>query len=204
MTFNSLTTKIIISVAFIITVVIGVCTYILVQFQTVESRERERNSGIFISRLLYQHISQVMMMGNNEHIREFFLGLEKSLEVKHTFVFDGNGKIIFSNEESEIGGIADELHLQLYKQSANPTNYKVVEDKNTLSVVTLIMNEENCQRCHGVERTMLGALGVDISLVAEERKIVNDRIFSHPANSYFRRYLHFNCQTGKTPYKEPY
>ena len=175
MSLNSLTTKIIISVAIIITVVIGIYTFILVKFQTVESRDRERNSGIFISHLLYQHISQVMNTGNKEHIQEFFLGLGNSWEVQHIFVFDENGKIFYSNEESEIGSIADELHLKLFKQSANPINYKVVEDQKTLSVVTLIKNKEDCRRCHSVEHPILGALGVDISLIAAERKITNYR-----------------------------
>jgi signal transduction histidine kinase len=172
---KSLTTKIVISVAAIITIVIGVCTYIIVKVQTNELMEKAKRDGIFISHLIYQHIRHVMLTGNREEIRDLLLNIGQSREVRRIFVFDGEGRIFFSSNESEIGKKTDDLHQRLFAKDENPINFEIHEDRSTFSIVTAIQNKGECQICHGQKPQLLGALGLDISLVAAEKQIANNR-----------------------------
>ena len=172
---NSLTAKIIISVSIVITIAIGIFAYIIVRVQTNELMDRAKSNGIFISHLIYQHISQVMLTGNHGEIREFFLNIGRSEEVQRIFLFDNNGRIVFSSEAEEIGGMADDFYRQLLMSNDNPVNFKVYEDQKIFSIVTPVKNKQECQYCHGTKPRTLGVLGLDISLIPAEREIANNR-----------------------------
>ena len=172
---NSLTGKIILPVAAVITIVIGIFTYLIVKDQTEELRKRATQNGVYISHLIYQNIRQVMLTGKREEIEEFFLNMGQSLEIQRAFVFDEEGKIVYSSEEGDIGGRADGFHRRLFNKSVEPIKFEVSKDQKTLSVVKTIKNHKECKRCHSSNRSILGALGLDISLVPAEKEIVKNR-----------------------------
>lgn len=171
---NSVTAKIIISVAITISIVIGLFTYLIVGIQTNELMNRAKCNGIFISHLIYQHISEAMLRGGREEVQEFFSNISKSKDVLRVFVFDKGGKIIFSSEKNEIGERAN-FHRRLFGRGGNQSNFEVGEGHKTFSIVTPVQNKPECRRCHGKERHILGALGIDVSLIPAEREIASNR-----------------------------
>ena len=171
---NSVTAKIIVSVAITIAIVIGLFTYLIVGIQTNELMNRAKRNGIFISHLIYQHLSEAMLRGGREEVQEFFSNIKKTKDVLRVFVFDKEGKIIFSSEKKEIGERAN-FHRRLFERRRSLVNFKVGEDHKTFSIVTPVKNRPECQRCHGKERRILGALGIDVSLIPAEREIANNR-----------------------------
>ncbi|NOX96785.1 MAG: HAMP domain-containing protein [Nitrospirae bacterium] len=173
---NSLTAKIIVSVAITIAVVIGIFTYLIVGIQTDELMNRAKRNGIFISHLIYQHISEAMLRGGREEVQEFFPNIRKSKDVLRVFVFDEGGEIVFSSRGSEVGRKADDFHRRLFgRERGNLINFQVSKDHKIFSIVTPVKNKAGCQRCHGKERPVLGALGIDISLIPAETEIRNNR-----------------------------
>ena len=172
---NSLTGKIILPVSVVITIAIGIYTFIIVKDQTEELRKRATLNGVYISHLIYQNIRQVMLTGKHEETEKFFLNMVRSWEIQRAFVFDEEGKIVFSSEEGDVGDRADGFHRRLFAKSAEPIKVEVSEDQKTLSVVKTIKNHRECQRCHRTDRPILGALGLDISLVPAEKEITKSR-----------------------------
>jgi len=171
---NSITAKIIISVAITIAIVIGLFTYLVAGIQNSELINRAKCNGIFISHLIYQHIGQAMLRGGREEVQEFFSNIKKTKGVLRVFVFDKEGKIIFSSEENEIGKRTN-FHRQLFKRKRSLVNFEIGEDHKTFSIVTPVQNKPKCQRCHGKERPVLGAFGIDISLIPAERESASNR-----------------------------
>ncbi len=172
---RSLTVKLIASVAIVITIAIGICTYIIVKNQTNHLRERATLNGVYISHLIYQHIRQVMLVGNREEINDFFYDIGSSWEVQRVFFFDEQGNIVFSSEQRDIGRRVDDFHRQVFQRNEAPIKYDLITGQKLLTVVETIRNEGECQQCHGTGRAVLGALGIDISLVAAESEIARNR-----------------------------
>ena len=172
---NSLTAKIIISVGIVISVVIGVCAYIIVIVQTNELMDRAKRNGIYINHLVNQYVSQFMLTGNRKEIKEFFININKSEEVRKIFLFDENGRIVFSSNQNDIGMDADDFHRGLFENIEGRVKYKVQEKSGIFSIVTPISNKPECQQCHDTARATLGALALDISLVPAEKEIVKNR-----------------------------
>ena len=172
---RSLTVKLIASVAIVITIAIGICTYIIVKNQTNHLRERATMNGVYISHLIYQHIRQVMLVGNREEINDFFYDIGSSWEVQRVFFFDEQGNIVFSSEQRDIGRRVDDFHRQVFQRNEAPIKYDLITGQKQLTVVETIRNEGECQQCHGTDRAVLGALGIDISLVAAESEIARNR-----------------------------
>jgi signal transduction histidine kinase len=156
-------------------IAIGFCTYFIVKNQTRHMRERAAMNGIFISHLLYKHMRQVMLRGDRDEINDYFVNIGKSWEVQRVFMFDEHGDIGFSSEQSDIDTRVDDYHYQLFERGNAPIKYEIIGGQKKLVVVKTIENEVECQRCHGTGRPILGGLGIDISLVDEEREIARNR-----------------------------
>ena len=172
---TSLMAKIVVSVTLVITIVLGICTYVIVHNQTRELRERAEQNGVYISDLIHQLIRQVMLSGKREEIDEFILNVEQSGEVQRAFIFDEAGEIIYSSKENDIGRKADDFHRRLFDESSDSIIFRDSEDHQILSVVKLIKNNGECHDCHQIERPILGALSLDISLTNAEKEVVKNR-----------------------------
>jgi len=170
-----LTFKLIASVAIVITIAIGICTYIIVKKQTNHLREQASLTGIYISHLIFQNVRQGMLTGNREEINDFFHDIGSSWEVQRVFCFDEQGNIVFSSERIDIGRRVDDFHRQIFQRSEAPIKYDLLAGQKQLTVVKTLRNERECQQCHGPDRAVLGALGIDISLADAEIEVARNR-----------------------------
>ena len=137
---RSLTVKLIASVAIVITIAIGICTYIIVKNQTNHLRERATLNGVYISHLIYQHIRQVMLVGNREEINDFFYDIGSSWEVQRVFFFDEQGNIVFSSEQRDIGRRVGDFHRQVFQRNEAPIKYDLITGQKLFTVVETIRN----------------------------------------------------------------
>ena len=172
---DSLTAKIILFVGIVITVVIGTSAYIIVKLQTEELLERAKRDGIYTNHLINQYINQVMLTGNREEINNFFFDVGRSGEIRHIFLFDEFGRIVFSSDKREIGTEVEGFHRRLFDNKEGHVNYEVRDDRKIFSIVTPVSNKSECQQCHISAQPILGALVLDISMVPAIKEIAKNR-----------------------------
>jgi signal transduction histidine kinase len=162
-------------VGIVIAIVIGTCAYIIVKVQTKELMERAQRDGIYTNHLLNQYINHVMLTGTREEISDFFLDIDKSEEVRHIFLFDENGRIVFSSNENEIGREVGSFHWGLFENNKDSVNFQVQDNRKIFSIVTPVRNRRDCQQCHTPAQQTLGALVLDISIVPAVKEVVKNR-----------------------------
>ena len=118
-----------------------------------------------------------LAIGDNDTVRTQFKHLHEKVGELKVFVYDFNGKVSFSTEETAVGkhmgdflgiGAGKEISTMLENGESFSRSYQVrLEDEPFLAENASIQNEQRCFHCHGRDRKLLGG----ISVFSSERQV---------------------------------
>ncbi len=161
---SSLTAKITLVLSEIFLLTVAISAYIGLTIQEERLMDRTKLESVKISQVIYNQLQRTMLSGRKEDVQSFLLDLAGSSAFTKTetpneaSIFDPTGKIIFSTQTTLLNKTVDFDYGKVFK--ANEINVQVnqIARRQSITVLTPIVNKAQCQRCHGTGSIYLGGL----------------------------------------------
>jgi histidine kinase len=168
----SLKTKVIVGVSLILIIVLGLFTYhdmvTRVKFQLRKQEERAYE----ISDTVLRSIEYPMLDGEMDDVQAILQRLNTLKDVTVVNLSDVMGTIKYSGLPAHIGMVDNlEVTKKSLRTSSLVKGLEILGGDKILYHAMPIPNEENCHKCHGAKKKMLGVLTVGIDWAPTEDRI---------------------------------
>ncbi len=167
---SSLKTKIIVSVSAILAVTIGLGTWINIGYQRRQMENALQDNVLVISNTIERSLANAMLDGKSKDVQHILEAVGGYHNISEVSIFSPRGIILKSSKPWRIGRSIDAATHQRFvaEQFKQPIKRA---DKGIFSVLTPIVNEPRCHRCHGTLERLNGVLTVDVSMAQTQEKV---------------------------------
>ena len=153
----------------VITLIFVIMIYLSVQSQNETIRGLIETEGEKLAQAIEGGMNHNLAIGNNDAVREQFRQLKKSMPNTDVFVFDFNGRVVFTTDSKSAGQSVEKTITdprskaaltQMLASGVEPGELfdDRIEGKPYFSVLRPIMNQTGCFHCHGSSRRILGGI----------------------------------------------
>lgn len=165
--FNSLKFKITITAFLIISVIMTVSTLRDIRQTEDKLLKGQKEKAVLLSERISHGIMVLMLKNRWQDLQTFMESLIKdSKELEGIRIFQPeNGIVLASSDPEDIGKEIHDEYMRVYREQVNDEAFLLERNgEQYASKLTIINNQPICHRCHGSEKDILGALGIEISL----------------------------------------
>ncbi len=132
-----------------------------------------------LSDTILQSLHYAMMLDSKEDIKEVIHNISKQREIKSIRIYNKKGKIVFSNNPSEINTVIDLKTVSCWTchqydpvpatmSLTERSRMQTVNGEKTISIMTPIANSQGCApgpcHIHETEERLLGLLDMEVSM----------------------------------------
>jgi signal transduction histidine kinase len=156
--------KIAVVIAIVLFMTVGISAYIGIHIQEDRLITRTKRSSLQLSQMIYNHLVRSMISGRKEEVQSFLSDLGRAESISDAIIFDSNGLIIYSARISEQRHKIYADYSYIFKSNIAEPIIETRGRTKYLAVLTPIRNNKSCQRCHGIEKNILGVLYLQPSL----------------------------------------
>jgi len=158
---------------FVILLVIGVVgAVIMLQLQRQAAFSQFEESALSMAGMIHETLEHDMLEGGQENIQDAVARISSVPLINEVVILSNTQKVYASGESSEIGKIRnDEKIAWALATGETVTRTEVMYGRSELCVIMPVMNKPECQRCHGSEAKILGAIEVGLNRAPIESQI---------------------------------
>jgi signal transduction histidine kinase len=171
--FRGLKPRFIIFLVLILTITIGVSSYLQLRLQYNQLMNIARENLQNMADTVENSIRHSMKEGNSQDVKAIIKNMGSIPGILKTQIFSRQGIILVSSIPEEIGMPVEKHDLELFHQKRFATVYEVKELQQPIfSIIRPIMNEPACFGCHGSNpNQMNGVLDVEVSMKDVHRRL---------------------------------
>jgi len=171
--FRSLKSRFIILLVLIVTIAIGVSSFVHLRIQYNQFMDITRGKLRGIAETVEKSIRTSMEEGKSQDVNKIIQAVGTIPDIEKIRIFSKRGMILLSSIPGDAGKMIDKHDLELFHQKKFSTVYDIKHLKQPIfSIIKPIMNEPACFRCHGSNENQInGVLDVEVSM-----KSIHDRI----------------------------
>lgn len=162
--------KFIIAISFLLLLVGGVMVWFNISTMKRISSHQVRNQSVDIAKTIENTMFDALAVGDNDTVRKQFKRISSEISDVKAFIYDFNGKVVFTTENGSIGksvepyaGDNAALDLNEMMDSGRDSGriFNTSMEGEAFSVVNrVILNEKQCFHCHGKSRDVLGGITI--------------------------------------------
>jgi signal transduction histidine kinase len=177
--FRGLKPRFIIFLVLIVTIAIGVSSYLQLRLQHDQLMDIARENLQNMADTVENSIRHSMQKGNSQDVKAIIKNVGSIPGIRKTRIFSRQGIILVSSFLGEIGMPVEKHDLELFHQKKFTTVYEVKELQQPIfSIIRPIMNEPACYGCHGSNPNQVnGVLDVEVSMKNIHRRLSEVRRF---------------------------
>ncbi|MFQ6043158.1 MAG: HAMP domain-containing protein, partial [Candidatus Poribacteria bacterium] len=163
---QSLGFKIIVLVGIVLIVAFAVFAYAYLQVEEKQMLAKSKQMAELLARTIHRSLSEVMLEGKTYKVQKMMASYKPIEEIDGIRIFDPeNGLILVDADKASIGGFVDKRYkFPAVVSRPSQANLSSEGGKRLLHVLTPILNEPKCYRCHKPAKRILGMLDIDISV----------------------------------------
>ena len=172
---RSLTAKTLFAVGLTVAVVIAIYTYFVIRVQSTWWHERTLAQNALTASLVHEYLQDIMLSGRHSEAQRFLQDLKGSHEIVRGRITDVNGRVIFSDNASEVGLTTLQMPAELF--AGNRILHGTREEQGQRLAITMrpVRRETKCERCHSQEAAFVGAIVLERSMAPAEAAITDNR-----------------------------
>lgn len=190
--FQSLKTKIILSVILVLVVIEGIFLYLNIASLSRQILEKTEEEAYNLSETIRLSIRNAMIKDRRDEYQRIIDDVAQRRGMVEVRIFNKMGQITVSSDQSKVGTVVDKRAEACYGchredeatvllPSDSKTRIYQTDQQRLLGLINPIYNEPACYSCHPKGLNVLGVLDTIISLEGferEKRRIYNRMIFS--------------------------
>lgn len=167
---SSLKSKIILSVSAILSVIIGIGTWINIGYQRGQMESALEDNVLIISNTIEKSLQNAMLDGKSKEVQHILEAVGTYHNIQEIKIFSPNGVILKSSKRWQRGRKVDAATQKWFLEGKFKKPIKR-RDEGVFSVLFPIENTEQCFRCHGSQVRLNGILSVDVSMAQTQEKV---------------------------------
>ena len=170
--FQSLFSKISLSVGFVVTFTLAVFAFFLIQNQREHLLYAKMKEIETLSTLISHGVTDFMKGGETKDLHNFLNLFSISADLLEVRILDGSGTVLHSSRKAEEGTFM----AALFPGGNMPEKVPSVFEQETrghpfLSTIQIFQNEPACFPCHGNQKKVLGVLHVSLPMEATTQSL---------------------------------
>lgn len=169
--------RFIIFLVLILTVAIGVSSYVHLRIQYSQLMDISREKLRDIADTIDKSIRTFMAEGKSENVKKVVEAVGNIHEIEKIRILSKWGIILVSNVPEEVGKMVDAHDLELFHKQKFSTVYDIKNLQQPIfSIIKPIQNEPICFRCHGTDPNEInGVLDVEVSMQKINQRVATVR-----------------------------
>lgn len=160
----NLSTKIILSMLFVLAFLMGGITYLITRWQQSAITQSTHHYSNILGETISNSIAMEMSLGRSDLVQETLekVGRE-STQIRALRIFDPGGQVLRSIDRAEIGQRIDLSSVRSHFKDVPTVFEHQRKGEPLLSFLKPFPNGPSCQRCHDAKERIIGYLLLDLS-----------------------------------------
>jgi len=175
--FRSLQARFNIFLVIILTIAIGVSSYLQLRVHYNQLLDMSREKLSDLAEVIEKSIRDPLRVGRVDEVNKIISQVGTLPDLERVLIFSQNGTIVMSSRPADVGAKIDERELEIFhhQQFTTVFNQKQLEQP-IFYVLRPLLNTPDCFRCHGNNPNQLnGVLAVEVSMAKIHERLAKSR-----------------------------
>ena len=158
----------------------AIFAYVSLKTEERQIQVRAEQMVKLLANTIYSGLSQVMLEGGPDKAQRVQQEIENYglvEEIDRIRIFDPEDRSIWvTTEKANSNNVVDQQDMSLLADGSKNSELFSKNGERFLTVITPILNEKICERCHEPQKQVLGVLDIDVSVADMFRDVARNRL----------------------------